>query len=658
LDANLEIRNVGFLKGTAAFDFRSGRLNVVEAPNRLGKTTILKGLATVLALPSKTDLPNQIATRLGLLDSSGNTDPLINVGAIDASIGLSVNGDKRTCSLRIGKPLNISPRGDERFLLTGILSEESEITRKLRDGSGDFDWIVANLSLADKYEKASLVVEKELNESKLKLEEIEERTVHLRQVKERIQHSVKEKDEVSSRLEKIEARIARLPSKSPELEKNWGSLQIREREIRGHRDMLRKNIMSKKTEIATYKKRLDSLNAEINASKRELQKIEKKLAELPPKKEMEDWETEVRHVEVDEIPKVRENRARIEGYTSLFESAMSSLHARGTGTYEIKCPICGKPALKATGELKLHYEEMQRELSALNNKIASLTMRKNELLNRKKQLDEERTELEETRTTLRAQSSRKESELNRGSRDFEGLNKSLEPLLNEDGKLEKELAATENELKIIGQQRARLGADERQSFEERGETMQRLNMLEKEITKSQEELSDSSVERIEDKFVPIEALGQIYREWSQITQNTIDLLREEAGKQKREAAKRFNEKIKGLLWKLGFTDFEDVWLDEESYSLNILRKKGQRSQPPSSLSTSEKHALATLLQLAVKDAYMPENPFLIIDEVVLDFDRNRVDKIMGYLSELAKERDWFIIMTRLGDVEQLKVKYV
>jgi len=658
LDANLEIRNIGFLKGNAVFSFRSAKLNVVEAPNRLGKSTIIKSLAAVLSLPCKTDPASNVAARLGISDSFGNTDPMINVGANSAFIELSVDGERKTCDLEIKRASNISPKGDERFLLTGILSEESEITHRLRDGSGDFGWVVASLSLADKYEKAIFVVEKELNETKLKLEEIEKRIVHLRQAKERLQHIGEEKDATTMKLENIEAKIAKLPSKSPELEKTWNTLQIQEREKRKRRDNLQGKIMSQKTGISTYKKRLNTLIAETEFSKRELQNAEKKLKEFPSKIEIDNWESEIRRVEVDEIPTIREERARAEGFLSFFESAISSLQGKRANIYEIKCPVCGKTVLKAAGEVRLHYEEIQHRLSALNSKIASLTMRKNELLNRKTQLEDEKARLEETKTSLRAQLSRKESELVREKRNFEALNKSLEPLLDEDEKLEKELMSIANELKSLSHQRAKLGAEERRLFEERGEKIQVLNSLQKEITRLQEELSDGSVERIGESFLPIEDLNRVYKDWSQTLQTTVDLLKEEASRQKREAAKRFNEKIKDLLWKLGFTDFEDVWLDEETYNLNILRKKGQRSQVPSSLSTSEKHALATLLQLAVKDAYMPENQFLVIDEVVLDFDRSRVDKIMSYLSELAKERDWFIIMTRLSDVEQLQVTYM
>ena len=56
---------------------------------------------------------------------------------------------------------------------------------------------------------------------------------------------------------------------------------------------------------------------------------------------------------------------------------------------------------------------------------------------------------------------------------------------------------------------------------------------------------------------------------------------------------------------------------------------------------------------------MKKVPFLIIDDVLEDFDSERREHVIGYLKEKVAKEKWFIIATKL--VEKLgppKVKYI
>jgi DNA repair exonuclease SbcCD ATPase subunit len=126
--------------------------------------------------------------------------------------------------------------------------------------------------------------------------------------------------------------------------------------------------------------------------------------------------------------------------------------------------------------------------------------------------------------------------------------------------------------------------------------------------------------------------------------------------QKDEAKKLFNASVKDLLDKLKFEEFRSVALNKD-YRLYVERFDEKRrdyvKQNASTLSTSEKLAIALILQVALKETYVPEIPFLLVDDVLEDLDEGRLDTILKYLSSKAKESDWFVVATKLvkGQVE-------
>ncbi len=80
-------------------------------------------------------------------------------------------------------------------------------------------------------------------------------------------------------------------------------------------------------------------------------------------------------------------------------------------------------------------------------------------------------------------------------------------------------------------------------------------------------------------------------------------------------------------------------------------------QQVKTLSTSEKSAIALILQIALKQMYIPDLDFLILDDVLGNFDEDKKIKILDYLSNKANEEDWYIILTTLTDEDRpLEIK--
>jgi DNA repair exonuclease SbcCD ATPase subunit len=140
----------------------------------------------------------------------------------------------------------------------------------------------------------------------------------------------------------------------------------------------------------------------------------------------------------------------------------------------------------------------------------------------------------------------------------------------------------------------------------------------------------------------------------------ITFAEQRAEEQRQKAAVEFNTNIKKLIESLGFKEFRTIRLDN-AYRLYVERLDPKTSnyvfQPVNTLSESEKLSIALILQVALKETYMPDIPFFIIDGVIQDFDEDRRVKVLDYLSNKAEERDWFIVVTRLTeDAAQVRVR--
>jgi len=99
---------------------------------------------------------------------------------------------------------------------------------------------------------------------------------------------------------------------------------------------------------------------------------------------------------------------------------------------------------------------------------------------------------------------------------------------------------------------------------------------------------------------------------------------------------------------LGFSEFDQIAIDKDDKQLKIFRP-GFVRQPVESLSTSEKYSLAIVLQIALKETYVPDIPFFIVDEVMVSYDGTKIDKILDYLNQMARERGVYVIVTRLAE---------
>lgn len=88
--------------------------------------------------------------------------------------------------------------------------------------------------------------------------------------------------------------------------------------------------------------------------------------------------------------------------------------------------------------------------------------------------------------------------------------------------------------------------------------------------------------------------------------------------------------------------------------MKIIIKRDGFHQSIASLSTTERSVIAVILQIALKEAFLPDYPLFIIDEIIMDFDRERANKLVKYLLRSSKERMWLVILARVGEKKEIR----
>jgi len=105
---------------------------------------------------------------------------------------------------------------------------------------------------------------------------------------------------------------------------------------------------------------------------------------------------------------------------------------------------------------------------------------------------------------------------------------------------------------------------------------------------------------------------------------------------------RFNRNVTRAFEQLSLKGFEKVFLDQD-FALHIVRGNSIE-QPIETLSASEKLTVSLILMLAAKDAFLPDFPLFIVDELTLSYDPERFRQIVSYITKRVP----YVIVTSLA----------
>jgi len=653
MKVRLELKNVGGLRGVYSFDFVLGKVNILEAPNAAGKSSVIRGLAAVLSAPF-TSLPAEIrdeANRLGLAPES-----FINIYEDEAYVRLVIDDEIKEYQIRRdGKVLKASA-GDSRFILAGLLTRESRLFRNLLTGDGNLYWIVNIMSLAEEFKKAIDVIESRLVEISLKLDELRKRLEDQKRLRDDLAELEEKRRELEREYEDIQRELSSIPIEDPvlrKLSKEIDNLREKEKRIRNRIEKLLKVLEEDKRTLREEQESYESAKKEYERLKKELEEAKRELASLKPEK-IQELEGLIEGLRID-VERLREERRICEVQLNLFSSALQGIKEE----FEtVTCPLCGYGKV-SVNVLKRRVEDLRRRISAINAKLAKAlgdldryTLEKSEITQRKHELEEEINYLENEalKSVL--------IKMHTSEEVIKDYRKKVE-------EREKEIRAEEEKLRRVRDDLVKKAKEkeryERERYGKREELTTKLERIiterenvEHQLRELKDKLSRISTENVSGVSMDLVEAIQVYEEYEKVLKEALEYLREVADRERRGVARAFNRTVREILDELGFKEFDSIILNEDTYELLVYRQGGVY-QPISSLSMAEKSAIATVLQVAMKMTYLPDVPFFIVDAIALDFDQSKVIKILDYLARVAEERKWLVVLTKLREKGPLRI---
>jgi DNA repair exonuclease SbcCD ATPase subunit len=311
-----------------------------------------------------------------------------------------------------------------------------------------------------------------------------------------------------------------------------------------------------------------------------------------------------------------------------------------------RCPICGSPTVdpayvkEQLSEVISKLQKLEREIKNLQNERDKLTNAleiSGKLRNKENNISYEINYLDSEIKRIKRETEPYEPIAKTREIELEEFKRKREDILNE-------LKVLEMSIKDISDELGRVSG-------KLGELKEKWDTLEGKLDEIKRELGSPEHLEIASTKVPVEKAVEICPYLIKSLEQLIEHLTDKIERQKADFAKRFNDAISRLLRDLQFE--LDAMIDPNTLEL-IVKREG-KIQRLTSLSLSERAALALLIQIALKEAFLPDIPLFLVDEVILGFDRSRVERIINYLLEMAKNKGMTIVLTRLSDKEEVRV---
>lgn len=639
MTAELKIRDVGGLRNEHFFTFDESCLSFVDGSNSGGKSSVIQAIAAALSISGMEGMDSfyrREASQLGLVtDASRMQESFIHVLADSAALRLEYDDKNIEYDVSRKQGISGSPHANPRFMLAGMISNRSKISRQLRNQDerhepDDFKWAVTELSHATRYED---VIER----LDLRVSELKDLRRDAREKIQKMSELVAEREEIEEKMVALDAEIAELKDQFEGVRDTIEKIEkLRKRKAKRTEIIAkqRAELFQKRKKRERHKKRIDALTKRITELRKKAERIDLK--------KIEDDVEKTRRVVDREISDLQTDRASVDTLLNLFVIAENHVK-KGT----TKCPLCKKGELSQR-EVREQLDDLRDRKKRINDKISSLTLK---LQSARRNLETSTSKKESLLSKARTLES-EAKHLDMGLKAFGGSSGTAESKLKKDLKTLEEL---DEEIAKLGDQIGEGNQEAKKLYEEKEE---KHRMLAGRLAVLDEKVYSMEIEINERSLLPSDAL-RVIEGWEEYLDSLLIHSRQRAEEQRSLAAERFNKTVKHLLERLRFEEFRSVMLNSD-YRLYVERfdddKKDYVFQQVRTLSTSEQMTVALILQMALKETYIPDIPFFLIDDIMEDFDEERRKEISSYLREKAKENDLYIICTRLVEgLEEIRV---
>jgi len=634
MKAILKLENIGQKVGLQTLDFNSGVVTLIQGRTAAGKSRIIKSYALALSYPIKSDNLINDGINFGILKGEdAEYLPLVNAGQEKATIELNYDNISKKVELFKDGKIKINIPGNQKFLYSSMLVKNSRIHNHITTGKASFKWIVDEMSLAKDYEKikANVLYQiDELNSKKgdIKQKELIQKTKTDEKTKEESDKVIIEGKQIKKQKQLDDFKFdEKLVKKEKETEKILTADKKNLKEII-------ENLVKIQGKIEELEKQKDD-TSEIEKIQSRMEENEQKLTDLKSDK-VEDLQKEI--IEIQNLKSMEEQeKVRFETRKQLWETVKIE--------EDNKCPLC-----ESTG--KITPEHRKSKIDEYNNKIKEhqiIIKKFTTEINKKQNRINEMAEIPdlEEKHFIDGDKIKDLERAKEVSVDKIALLKKKVPTIKKQIASDEELIKkTEQELKLILEEKDK-DSEYQKLKAEKISIDEKIGMIKERLIKIEKEIEDAkSIEIYKFKIANLNKAEQIINELEDIINKLAKYLDNKIDEHRKGAAKKFNESIKKLIIELKFDAFKEIYLNLDDYQLKII-DNNEKLQELSSVSGGEKAIISSLLQISAKETYLSEIPFLIGDEIILDLDLERREIFLNYLKKIAKENDWFIILTQI-----------
>ncbi len=641
MKATLKLENIGNKVGKQELNFNSGIVSIIKGKTASGKSRFIKSCALALSYPISSEQIKKEAINFGIIKGeNADFSPLVNSNKEIAIIELQYNDITKKIDLNRNGSIEININGNQKFLDTSMLVKNSRIHDNFNEDNPDFSWIVNEMSFAKDYGTVLEIVDSYFEQINLKNEEIRDKEGQLKEDSKGLEESIKEKVIIEKEIKELDEELKNIQI-APDL-------QDKKIDLMGKIKVVQGRIEKKEIKLKNCKTEKQHLEKQLLKNEKEIKDFDSDLIEMKTEQE-----------EIEKLPSIEELQNLI---IKIQESIPNITERRGELNKEIKfwkeeivdengkCRICGlihKECKIPANIIKKKREESEKEKNDIEKKLKESNKEINEkqkFLTSKRELPDiikNIKDYEGKRLKFSKDSDRSKELKDQLESEIDSINENIDPDKKQLEKLNKDLKSTENKIK-----------EEEKShplYKEIKLLNKQLGGLENKISNLEKKIQKGKYIEIFNKNTYLDKAKMIIDDLGEILSNIKDYLNLKIKEQREGAAKKFNNSIKKLIQELNFTEIKEIFLDLENYHLKVIRSDNT-SQEISSVSGGERVVIASLLQISAKDAYLPEIPFLIGDDIIFhDIDPTRLDILINFLKDIAQKNDWFVILTRITD---------
>lgn len=621
----LRVENIGGLLGTHEFIFKDG-INIINAPNASGKTSLLNALRLISAGEDWSDeevgailnrykdqgyvkLENEVVHEVTLIRSNER------VSFLTQDIRYS---DKRTRDLVFLMPENI--------LMSAI--READINKIER-------WF-KRITNIEYYESLKQITRSLFDEYQAEKKEIEERFIGKeKQVQETLNERQEELERTKSEIIKIltSKEFVQFEEKKNELEKQRRKLIQSRSSSRDKKNQLQAELTQIENDITTKEKKLSDMKGKLKDLKEDYNFGIVKL---------EEWNKEISNFQ----NKINETEKRIDAIKVFREKNLDELAKRSKlllldGKTILKnCPYCDNKINEdwiknRIDELRDENEELIIEFSKINEEKSQHKTIITEIENEMKKINE----------VLPVEIKEQEKRISNLNKSITKLNKSIVKNKRDIADLDDEIKELTRRIVDLNHELEKLVGKELQS------KLKKLHGAQETLEKQISNL-EGTLEEIKRGTLELRKL----RKKVVLSKQILDHFTEKIERIRNERRMELNRCLKESFELLELAKVDKLQFDD-NFRLEITREGGYVTYLQE-MSGAEKTTIALLVLYEAKQMILPDFPFFVVDEVSEAMDDTRFLRIVEYISERLP----MVIITRNkpleGEPELLSQKHI